>query len=145
MKIGRLTILMTILYTALGTADVNADNTTLPQSAWSTAPLPPASNLRDPLLQRGQQVFQARCQICHGEIPNLVVPGGLPPMPGTQALAMRYRGERPAMLEQRTDLTPEFVAAIVRNGINSMPYFRPTEVTDAELAALGAYLSRNNP
>lgn len=26
-----------------------------------------------------------------------------------------------------------------------MPFFRRTEISDEELAALGAYLSRNNP
>ena len=36
---------------------------------------------------------------------------------------------------------PEAVAYIVRNGNNAMPAFRPTEITDAELAALGRWLS----
>ena len=45
------------------------------------------------------------------------------------------------MLEDRKDLTPELVSTFVREGILSMAPFRKTEVTDAELAALAAYLS----
>jgi len=37
------------------------------------------------------------------------------------------------------------VAYVVRNGLSIMPFFRPTEIDDEQLAALGAYLSRNNP
>ncbi len=66
-------------------------------------------------------------------------------MPGTQALQARYRGAKPAALEQRTDLTPEFVEAIVRNGLGAMPFLRPTELSDDDLAALGAYLSGDRP
>lgn len=36
---------------------------------------------------------------------------------------------------------PEAIAYFVRNGNNAMPAFRPTEITDAELAALGKWLS----
>jgi hypothetical protein len=63
-------------------------------------------------------------------------------MAGTQALQARYKGAKPAELEQRTDLTFDFVKAIVRNGLNSMPFFRPTELSNDDLAALGAYLAR---
>ena len=100
-------------------------------------------SVRDPLLRRGQEVFRQRCVICHGPIPKEVVPGGIPAMPGTQALQIRYHGTKPALLELRTDLTPEFIRIIVRNGINSMPFFRPTEITNADLNAVAAYLSRN--
>ncbi|HVS22431.1 MAG TPA: cytochrome c [Gammaproteobacteria bacterium] len=49
---------------------------------------------------------------------------------------------KPAELEQRTDLTAAFVNAIVRGGLNSMPFFRPTELGDEDLGALDAYLTR---
>ena len=142
MSIRRFTIILSVLGILAAVTDLSAEDTAAQQSAWSPAKVQTNPNLRDPLLQRGQEVFQARCRICHGAIPKVVVPGGIPPMPGTQALQARYKGAKPALLEQRTDLTPEFVRAIVRNGINSMPFFRPTEVTDSDLAALGAYLSR---
>lgn len=141
---SRSRILLSVLLLLTATVLVAAD--TVPaQSAWSRTALQADPGLGDPLQQRGQEVFRARCQICHGEISKEVVPGGLPPMPGTQALLARYKGEKPAMLELRKDLTPEFITAIVRNGINSMPFFRPTEVTNADLAALAAYLSRKKP
>jgi len=68
----------------------------------------------------------------------------MPAMAGTQALQARYKGAKPAELEQRTDLTPPFVAAIVRGGLNSMPFFRPTELSDDDLTALGVYLARKH-
>jgi mono/diheme cytochrome c family protein len=36
---------------------------------------------------------------------------------------------------------PELTRAFVRNGVSVMPPFRKTEITDAELAALAAYLA----
>ena len=73
---------------------------------------------------------------------NMIGPPYMPPNPGTQALKARYKDAKPAELEARTDLTAPFVAAIVRQGLNSMPFFRPTELSDDDLAAVGAYLSR---
>ena len=61
---------------------------------------------------------------------------------GTQALAAKYNGSIPAVLEQRTDLTPELVRTFVRQGMNIMPPFRKTEISDAELNALATYLAR---
>lgn len=98
------------------------------------------------MLRRGEAVFQARCQACHGNYPKDRETGGLlnlPPMPGTRALEAKYQGKLPALLEERTDLTPEVVSVFVRQGTGSMPFFRPTEVSDEDLKALGAYLSRN--
>ena len=142
MSISRIAFILSLPGLMTAIQNVCAEDITSQQSAWSPAPVEADAGLRDPVLRRGQEVFQARCQICHGTIPKDVVPGGIPPMPGTQALQIRYKGAKPAMLEQRTDLTPEFVRAIVRNGINSMPSFRPTEVTNSDLDVLGAYLSR---
>jgi len=65
-------------------------------------------------------------------------------MPGTDALAAKYKGAKPAMLEERTDLTPQFIKIFVRNGVSVMPRFRKTELSDADLEALSAYLTRNN-
>ena len=64
--------------------------------------------------------------------------------PGTLALAEKYKGEKPALLEKRTDLTPAIVKIFVRNGITVMPFFRKTEISDADLDAIAAYLARNN-
>ncbi|WP_082835984.1 c-type cytochrome [Croceicoccus bisphenolivorans] len=80
----------------------------------------------------GEQVFDKWCAPCHAAGPRY---------PGTASLAQKYNGEIPAALEERDDLTPEIVAYFVRNGIMVMPPFRKTEISDDELAALGAYLS----
>jgi mono/diheme cytochrome c family protein len=87
------------------------------------------------LVDEGFKVHQAWCQACHGDGPDY---------PGTLALKAKYKGAIPPVLAQRTDLTPELVEYYVRNGINVMPFFRKTEVSDKDLEALGAYLSRNN-
>jgi hypothetical protein len=63
-------------------------------------------------------------------------------MAGTQALEAKYKGAKPALLEQRTDLTPDVVRFFVRHGSGVMPFFRKTEVSDADLDALAAYLTR---
>ncbi|HTR00347.1 MAG TPA: cytochrome c [Candidatus Acidoferrum sp.] len=80
----------------------------------------------------GKQVFDSWCAPCHA-------PG--PKHPGTQALQVLYKGEKPASLEQRLDLTPEMVAVFVRKGVSIMPFFRKTEISDKDLADLGAYLA----
>jgi (+)-pinoresinol hydroxylase len=85
---------------------------------------------------KGHDVFQHWCAACHKPISEYVSS-----VPGTTALETKYKGARPAALEQRTDLTPEFVKTIVRHGVMSMPPFRKTEISDAELNALSEYLS----
>ena len=60
---------------------------------------------------------------------------------GTVALQRKYQGRVPAVLEQRSDLHPEYVKLVVRRGISFMPSFRKTEISDAELALLSAYLA----
>lgn len=128
----------------VGTAAVSADPAASAQSAWWPLAAPAAPALNDPLEERGRDVFHERCAACHGPIPaNTIGPPYLPLMPGTQALKARYKGEKPAELEQRTDLTADFVDAVVRGGLNSMPFFRPTELSDEDLSALDAYLTRD--
>jgi hypothetical protein len=63
-------------------------------------------------------------------------------MPGTAALRAKYAGKVPAPLADRTDLTPASIRFFVRNGVSIMPFFRKTEVSDADLEALIAYLTR---
>jgi (+)-pinoresinol hydroxylase len=63
-------------------------------------------------------------------------------MAGTEALEAKYRGQKPAVLQDRVDLTPEVVKYFVRHGSGIMPFFRKTEVSDADLRAIAAYLCR---
>lgn len=82
--------------------------------------------------EHGREVYEHWCTPCHA-------PG--PGHPGTQSLQLKYSGDIPAVLEERDDLTPEFVRTMVREGILMMAPFRKTEVTDADLAAITAYLT----
>jgi len=86
-------------------------------------------------IEEGKQVYQYWCWSCHGEGVG---------KPGTQALAAKYKGTKPAILDQRTDLTPALTKVFVRKGVSIMPPFRKTEITDAQLDALAAYLARNS-
>ncbi|HEX4004110.1 MAG TPA: cytochrome c [Candidatus Acidoferrales bacterium] len=84
---------------------------------------------------KGYVQYQDYCSMCHGEGPG---------RPGTMALRAKYKGAEPALLADRTDLTPALIKAYVRNGVSIMPIFRKTEISDADLDAIAAYLTRNN-
>lgn len=84
---------------------------------------------------KGYVQYQDYCSMCHGEGPG---------RPGTMALGAKYKGAEPALLADRTDLTPQLIKLYVRNGISIMPIFRKTEISDADLDAIAAYLTRNN-
>lgn len=60
---------------------------------------------------------------------------------GTVSLAIKYKGEIPAVLIERKDLTTDTVKYFVRHGIATMPPFRKTEITDSELDKLAYYIS----
>ena len=82
--------------------------------------------------QRGKQVFDHICVYCHG-----------PGVWGTNRLAKRYDKDH-ALLESRTDLSVQAIRTIVRVGVGSMPPMRRTEVSDADLDAVAAYLTRKS-
>jgi mono/diheme cytochrome c family protein len=80
----------------------------------------------------GKAVYEHWCAPCHA-------PG--PGHPGTQSLQVKYAGKLPPVLLDRTDLSPQVVAVFVRQGVLLMAPFRKTEITDAELSALTAYVA----
>lgn len=80
----------------------------------------------------GKAVFDHWCAPCHGAGAG---------KPGTSALEALYKGAKPALLEERTDLVPQITKTFVRTGVSVMPFFRKTEISDAELDALAAYLA----
>jgi (+)-pinoresinol hydroxylase len=105
--------------------------------ACTLLPLAPAAaqdtSARDrATMDRGRAVFNEWCAGCHA-------PG--PRRPGTQALDALYRGKKPGALEERTDLVPKLTETFVRRGVSVMAPFRKTEISDADLAALAAYLA----
>jgi mono/diheme cytochrome c family protein len=83
--------------------------------------------------ETGKVDFLNACAVCHAAEPD---------RPGTMSLQFKYAGRFPAALERRTDLTVEIVTYYVRHGIAMMPSFRKTELSDAEVAAIAAYLTR---
>ncbi len=86
-------------------------------------------------VESGARIFEDKCLYCHGD----GIQKG-----GTFVLQARYQGALPALLSERTNLTPEYIRTVVRTWTNGMAPFRPAEITDAELDTLIAYLTRNN-
>jgi mono/diheme cytochrome c family protein len=85
-------------------------------------------------LRKGNEVYDYWCATCHAAEGR---------MPGTMALQAKYNGSKPAALAERTDLAPAITKAFVRNGVSIMPFFRKTEIGNADLDALAEYLARN--
>ena len=81
----------------------------------------------------GEAVYMRWCRHCHSAGRG---------NPGTESLQVKYAGRVPAVLLDRTDLDAAAVKMFVRQGVLSMPPFRKTEITDAELAALGDYIAK---
>jgi mono/diheme cytochrome c family protein len=96
----------------------------------------PAFAQGDTVAQRGKEVYEYWCATCHGAGPG---------HPGTTALAAKYNGTRPGLLEERTDLSSQGIRFAVRRGISIMPFFRKTEVSDADLEAITRYLTLRRP
>lgn len=93
--------------------------------------VPPPESTRSADRSPGGRVFDRWCSDCHS------TEGG----PGSMALQRKYRGNLPAVLERRSDLRPDYVKMVVRQGISFMPSFRKTEISDADLDLLAAYLA----
>jgi mono/diheme cytochrome c family protein len=92
------------------------------------------ANAAEPAAQvSGEAVYKRWCTHCHSAGRG---------NPGTESLQVKYGGKVPAVLLDRTDLSPQVVATFVRTGVLSMPPFRKTEVTDAELTAVAAYVAQ---
>jgi len=99
-------------------------------------------------VDHGKAVYEKWCTPCHGWNPNGRGRFGGSGFPGTDALAVKYKGRTPAVpsvLEERNDLSPAAIKLFVRQGVTVMPFFRKTEIGDADLADLTAYLTRNRP
>jgi len=88
---------------------------------------PPA----EPERSAGGKIFDKWCSDCHRTAEG----------PGSLALQRKYQGSLPAVLKQRSDLRPDYIKLAVRHGISFMPSFRKTEISDADLALLAAYLA----
>lgn len=97
---------------------------------WTHPSAHPAPSA-DPARVAGRKTFDKWCGDCHSTA------GG----PGSLALERKYQSVLPAILEQRSDLRAEYITLVVRHGVSFMPSFRKTEIGDAELALVAAYLA----
>ena len=109
-------------------ADAVATNSQEPPSSRSEE----TARVETATVSLGEDLYVRYCADCHRAGPG---------HPGTMRLMARL-GATQAVLRERSDLHPEYVQVIVRNGYQMMPPFRPTEITDAELAALAHYVAR---
>ena len=100
---------------------------------------PNMTNARD-VMQQGKAVYDQWCLGCHAPMGGMSGAFGFPPA-GTNRLQQRYKDAVPAALEDRVDLKPDLIRTVVRQGMPIMPPLRKTEVTDAELDAVIAYLT----
>jgi (+)-pinoresinol hydroxylase len=80
--------------------------------------------------QQGKLLYGRTCIYCHG-----------PGLWATNRIAKRLDKDH-ALLENRTDLSADSIRAIVRSGVGSMPPLRKTELSDADVDAIAAYLTR---
>jgi mono/diheme cytochrome c family protein len=91
-------------------------------------------------LERGKAAFTYWCATCHGA--GTFENGRT--LAGTTSLGVKYKGTNISpVLEERTDLLPDYVKAVIRNGIKGMPTFRKTEISASDADAIGAYIARN--
>ena len=90
-------------------------------------------------LARGKEKYEYWCATCHAGDPR--ENGRF--LPGTASLNAKYSGSRPGALEERSDLLPPYVRLVIRRGMEGMPFFRKTEISDAEMDDIAAYLARN--
>ena len=109
-----------------------AQDAPFPIAAWSRTMA--AVETQGSPVERGAAVFNNWCSACHSRGPHNA--------PGTASLQNKYQGSVPAALEDRRDRTPDLVKFFVRNGVAMMAPLRKTEVSDADLEALAAYLTR---
>lgn len=115
-------------------------NRCIPVALLGLAAMSPALGraAEPPSAERGRPLFQQKCQPCHGTEPS---DQGHAMLPGTDALRLKYKGAVPAALEQRKDLTPDAIKVFVRRGTWSMPPFRKSELSDADIADISAYIA----
>jgi mono/diheme cytochrome c family protein len=125
---------------ALADADQSAAAKTSNGSYWS------AKTIADNSAPRGKVLFDRFCTECHGVARAKAGPPGSPPamgLPGTAELQVKYKGALPALLEERTDLNFDWVRQIIRHGYYVMAPIRKTELSDAEVDLIAAYLTKD--
>jgi cytochrome c5 len=83
--------------------------------------------------KNGKDVYMKWCDGCHMDSPFA---------PGT-ILLRKIRGDDLALILERKDLSADYINHLVRKGMNGMPLFRRTEISNEELHALIEFLVRD--
>jgi len=135
---------------AMASQEPAGDPTPGRQSYWSSNTIAADS------APRGKMLFNRFCTECHGPVPARPAPekstgapstmaGPMPPPgpPGTAELQVKYGGALPAELEKRTDLNFEWVRSVIRHGYHIMAPVRKTEMSDADVDSIAAYLTKD--
>ena len=78
----------------------------------------------------GERLFGQKCAFCH-----------VGKNTGTTMLKRRLDPSQPAELHKRTDLEPDYVRTVVRNGLVNMPALNRAELSDADLDVIAQWLS----
>jgi mono/diheme cytochrome c family protein len=82
-----------------------------------------------PQATSGQHLFEATCQYCHGAN-------------GFATRDLARRGVVQPRIDQRQDLDPKLIRFVVRHGVGNMPALTPTDLSDRQIDAVIAYLTR---
>ncbi len=82
----------------------------------------------------GKELYRTRCGMCHQGIGMAV-----------SLLSRRPGDTSKGLLENRDNLTVDFVVTAARTGIGNMPRIPRGEVSDPELQAIARYLSGDKP
>jgi len=79
-------------------------------------------------VENGTRLFEQRCSLCHRGTG-----------PGVFMLERRLGADQ-SVLENRSNLTRDYIRTVVRWGVGSMPRFSRGEISDPELEAIMKYL-----
>lgn len=94
------------------------------------------------IAERGATVYAGWCAHCHDRVPE---GSALEILPGPESLLLKYGGALSPYIKERQDLAnPDVISVYLRNGSGSMPPFRKTEISDADIAALATYFTRTS-
>ncbi|MFC7048724.1 c-type cytochrome [Emcibacter nanhaiensis] len=130
MRLRRLHLTLALVATA-GLAGCTPEEETEVKSAEISTPTSIALEGAAPRpTLTGTEVFARQCANCHAAGDDHT---------GSFQLA-RSRGEEYAVLEERTDLSADYIRQVVRTGINTMPGFSKVDITEQEMSALTDYL-----
>ena len=129
----RFCLLAAVLMLSLAACSDKHEQAPPKTGAAATAPAAPQVETATTPTRSGRELFNYWCLPCHGAGPGHA---------GTQRLARRLGADQSVLL-QRHNLPAEYVQHVVRNGFQMMPPFRYTEISDQELQAIAAYVSKH--